>query len=82
MSTIRVRAAAFGPVRREDGAGVVGDDPVYVPDTYYYRHLVSDGSLVLVSESERSNPAPAPVQADLSDEATDHDVPEEGDHAG
>lgn len=82
MSTIRVRAAAFGPVRREDGACVIGDDAVTVPDTYYYRHLVSDGSLVQVSDSDGIDPIPAPVQTDMSDEATVHDVPEEGDHAG
>jgi len=82
VSVLRVHAAAFGPVRREDGAGVIGDDSATVPDTYYYRHLISDGSLVLEDDSQEITPAPAPVQDDLIDEAPANDVPEEGDHAG
>lgn len=48
MPVRNVRAGGFGAVRTEDSATLIGDEPVQVPDTYYYRHLLSDGSLTEV----------------------------------
>jgi hypothetical protein len=41
------------PVPLEGGGGTIGLDPVQVPDTWYYRRQIRDGSLRLVADSEQ-----------------------------
>jgi len=58
MSKLKVAAASSDvQVPVEGGGSYIGTEPVQVPDTWYYRRQIRDGSLRLVADSERQVPA-------------------------
>lgn len=64
MSSDRLKVQATDaeiPVPLEGGGGSIGLDPVQVPDTWYYRRQIRDGSLRLVVDSEKARPEQGPA---------------------
>lgn len=60
------------PVPLEGGGGSIGLDPVQVPDTWYYRRQIRDGSLRLVADSEKARTEQGP--ADSAGPSLDNDA--------
>lgn len=58
--SLNVRAVT-DPVPVEGGGSQIGKDPVKVPNTWYYRRQICDGSLEEVSDEPVSSESGAPA---------------------
>lgn len=62
-------AATSDPVPLEGGGVNIGTDPVKVPDTWYYRRQILDGSLREIQD------APAPLQQESQGDGNEDPTP-------
>lgn len=61
------------PVPLEGSGGTIGLDPVHVPDTWYYRRQIRDGSLRLVADSDAASTEQGPAES--AGPSLDNDAP-------
>ena len=81
MSLIHVQAVSGRLVPREGlPTEMIGETPVAVVESHYYRSHIADGALRVVDPADAPAPKPvaAPVAPDLDDAETQHDAEVEG----